>query len=318
MNDNIMGIHHITAMSGDPQTTVDFYVGLLGLRMVKQTVNYDDPGTYHLYFGDEIGSPGSLVTFFPWGSSGLNGRHGTGQVSTMSLSIPEGSVDFWMKRLKDKLAIRGPWDRFDEEGISFEDPDGLRVELVATSQTAAQTETPPVGPVPTEHAIRGIYGVELAVEGYERTAGMLTEVLGFRTAGEKGNRFRYIVGDGGPGRTVDVVCEPDLRLGQMGVGTVHHIAWRTPAEAIQQNIRNNLVDLNVNVTPVLNRNYFKSIYFREPGHILFEVATDPPGMLIDESRETLGQALKLPAWLEKERAEIERILPALTLTKESV
>ena len=319
MSHSILGIHHLTAMSGDPQQTVDFYAGLLGLRMVKKTINFDDPGTYHLYFGDDTGQPGSLMTFFPWTGSGLKGRIGTGQVDTISFSIPEGSLGFWIERLKKAaVTISGPFDRFDEEGIAFDDPDGLHLELVATADTGRQSAVPSTRVVAEPRAIRGIYGVALSVEGYERTAGLMTEILGFRANGEKGNRFRYVVGDGGPGRTVDVLCQPDLRLGSIGVGTVHHIAWRTPDDVTQMELRNTLVGRKVNVTPVLNRQYFKSIYFREPGHVLFEIATDPPGMLIDESHETLGTSLKLPPWLEAERDLLEKQLVPLHLPGEAV
>jgi glyoxalase family protein len=305
-------------MSGDPQVTVDFYAGLLGLRLVKQTVNFDDPGTYHLYFGDDTGRPGSLMTFFPWTSNGVKGRIGTGQVGTTAFSIPRGSVDYWMSRLKGAgVTFSGPFDRFAEEGIAFDDPDGLHLELIATDQTADQSNTPPNRVIPEAHAIRGFYSVALWVEGYERTAGLMTEALGFRRTEEKGSRFRYVVGEGGPARTVDIICQPDLRLGSIGVGTVHHIAWRAADDNAQMALRNDLVARKVNVTPVLNRQYFKSIYFREPGHVLFEIATDPPGMLIDESRESLGTALKLPPWLESERTALTGNLVPLRLPEEA-
>lgn len=314
MLQQVLGIHHLTAMSGDAQETVDFYSGVLGLRLVKQTVNFDDPGTYHLYFGDNTGSPGSLMTFFPWTRNGVKGRIGTGQVGTMAFSVPEGSLAFWMTRLEQAgVAYRGPFDRFSEEGIAFDDPDGLHLELVAAAGTATQSEVPPIHQVPAEFAIRGFYAVALWVEGYERTAGLMTETLGFKSAGEQGNRFRYTIGGGGPGKIVDLICEPDLRLGSIGVGTVHHIAWRAADDNSQMALRNALLARKVNVTPVLNRQYFKSIYFREPGHVLFEIATDPPGMLIDESRETLGTALKLPPWLESERDTISQHLAVLHL-----
>ena len=319
MSPSITGIHHLTAMSGDPQETVNFYAGLLGLRLVKQTVNFDDPGTYHLYFGDATGQPGSLMTFFPWQRNGPPGRVGTGQVATTSLSVPPGSLDFWMERLrKASIACSGPFDRFEEEGIAFEDPDGLHLELVASAKTAGQSIAPSTHLVSGQFAIRGIHHVALSVEGYERTAGLLTGGLGFRAVAEKGNRFRFAVGNGGPGKTVDVLCQPDLRPGSVGVGTVHHIAWRTDDDNSQMAIRNTLVDKKVNVTPVLNRQYFKSIYFREPGHVLFEIATDPPGMLIDEAPGSLGSALKLPPWLESERTQIEKLLVPLHLPGEAI
>lgn len=307
---SILGLHHVTAISGDAQETVDFYAGVLGLRMVKKTVNFDDPGTYHLYFGNAAGEPGSVMTFFPWSNRGLKGRVGTGQVSVTSFAIPEKSISFWLERLKKHdVAVSGSEDRFEEEVIHLQDPDGLQLELVATSK---DTRIPwSKGPVPEKFAIGGFYHVALAVEGYERTAGLLTETLGFRQVAETGNRFRYQVGDGGAGALVDVLCLPDETPGVMGVGAVHHVAWRTPDESTQLQMRTKVAELGYNVTPVLDRNYFRSIYFREPGHILFEIATDPPGFMIDEEEATLGQNLKLPPWLEERRSEIERVLPPL-------
>lgn len=311
---SILGLHHVTAISGEAQENVDFYAGVLGLRMVKKTVNYDDPGTYHLYFGNAAGEPGSIMTFFPWSNRGLKGRIGTGQVSVTSFAIPEASVSFWLERLQEhEVEVKGPEDRFEEEVIHLHDPDGLQLELVATS---GDNRTPwTEGPVPEEFAIRGFYHVALAVEGYERTAGLLTETLGFSQVAESGNRFRYQVGDGGPGAIADLLCLPDDAPGVMGVGAVHHVAWRTPDEATQLQMRSKVAELGYNVTPVLNRNYFRSIYFREPGHILFEIATDPPGFAIDEDAEKLGQSLTLPPWLEEHREEIERVLPPLQAPK---
>jgi len=306
----ILGIHHVTAISGSAQQNVNFYSGVLGLRLVKKTVNFDDPGTYHLYFGDGEGNPGSIWTLFPWGAAGLKGRNGTGLLSTTSFSIPANSLSFWLTHLKKhEIDVIGQDSRFDEEFVVFRDTDGFEFELVATaSDERVGWEN---GPVPAEHAIRGFYHIALAVEGYERTAGLLTETLGFKSVAESGNRFRYKVGEGVNGNIVDLVCSPDDRHGTMGVGSVHHVAWRTSSEKAQLELREKIAELGYNVTPVLDRNYFKSIYFREPGNILFEIATDPPGFTIDESKEELGENLKLPEWLEPRRAQIEKVLQPL-------
>lgn len=309
MAQKVHGIHHVTAISGDPQASVDFYVGVLGLRLVKKTVNFDDPFTYHLYYGDEVGEPGTILTFFPWGNRGLRGRQGPGQVTVTGFSIPENSVGFWIDRLKEKdVPFKGPLTRFEQEIITLHDVDGLELELVATSDDRPGWRQ---GPVPAEHAIRGFYGVALSVEGYERTAGLLTTTLGFRQVQESGNRFRYEADAGGPGTVVDLLCLPDAPHGTIGVGTVHHVAWRAHDEEEQVALRKELVRLGYNVTPVINRHYFRSIYFREPGNVLFEIATDPPGFAIDEGAAGLGSKLTLPPWLESERAAIEKHLPPI-------
>jgi glyoxalase family protein len=306
----ILGLHHVTAIAGDPQRNVDFYSGFLGLRMVKQTINFDDPDTYHLYYGDKVGHPGTILTFFPWPGA-PKGRRGNGQLTTVSFSIPHESFGFWHDRLNsNSVTIEKSTNRFDEEVIAFLDPDGLLVELVA--HAGAGVGIPwEASPVPEKHAIRGFYGVTLSEEGYERTASMLTQTLGFRLVRTQGNRFRYETGEGGPGATVDVICLPDELPGVVAVGTVHHVAWRTPTDEEQKEWRREIAAAGLNVTPVIDRRYFHSIYFREPGGVLFEIATDPPGFLLDEPMDQLGSSLQLPPWLEPERDHIVRRLPAL-------
>lgn len=312
MSNKVLGIHHITAIAGDPQENVDFYVGILGLRFVKKTINFDDPFTYHLYFGNETGQPGTILTFFPWTSMGVKGHPGTGQLTVISFSVPDGSFGFWTQHLKKHdVEFKGPFSRLDEEGLILYDPDGLELELVSSANDPRPAWGK--GAVPEQYAIRGFYHVALAEERYERTAGLLTETLGFRKVTESGSRFRYEVAGGGPGAMVDIVCEPDAAPGRMGVGAVHHIAWRTSDQENQLTLRQQLVDLSYNVTPVIDRNYFHSIYFKEPGQILFEIATDPPGFTIDEDIGTLGTSLKLPPWLENNRPEIEQALPPIAV-----
>ncbi len=310
MNKGVGGIHHVTAIAGDPQANVDFYTKVLGLHLVKVTVNYDDPHTYHLYYGDEVGRPGSILTFFPWPGA-PRGRPGTGQVTVAAFAIPGDSLGFWVDRLKThKVAVSGASRRFDEEVIGLQDPDGLRLELV-TGEKAPATNARPEGPIPEKHAIRRFHGVTVAVEGYERTAGLLTATLGFREAGTTGNRFRYAVGEAGGLAFVDLQCLPSGPQGRVAVGSVHHIAWRTPDEETQRDWRAKMAELGYNVTPVLDRSYFRSIYFREPGGVLLEIATDLPGFATDEPPDQLGRRLALPGWLESSRDELARALPAL-------
>jgi glyoxalase family protein len=309
----LSGIHHVTAIASDPQQNIDFYMGFLGLRLVKLTVNFDDPETYHLYYGDEVGHPGTIMTFFPW-PRGAKGRQGTGQLTVTSFSVPEGAMEFWTNRLKEKhVAFEGPDKRHDAETVlAFSDPDGLRLELVAhpgAEKRGGWAE----GPVPYEHAIRGFHAVTLSEEGYERTASLLTDGLGFRLVGEERERFRYAVGAGGPGALVDVRCQPSSPQGVVNVGTVHHVAWRTSSDEQQKEWREELATLGMNVTPIIDREYFRSIYFREPGGVLFEIATDPPGFMVDEKREELGHHLKLPPWLEPARRHLEHALPHVRL-----
>ncbi len=310
MNMQVHGIHHVTAIAGDPQANVDFYTGVLGLCLIKVTVNYDDPHTYHLYYGDELGHPGTILTFFPWPGA-PRGRHGTGQVTVTAFAVPEGSLGFWVDRLKaHKVERTEPSQRFDEEVLALRDPDGLQLELV-TDASGPGTTLGSDGPIPGKHAIRRFRGVTLAVEGYERTAGLLTATMGLREVGAKGNRFRYTVGDGGAQAFVDLLCLPSGPRGRVAVGTVHHIAWRTPNDEVQRTWRAEIARLRYDVTPIIDRTYFQSIYFREPGGVLFEIATDLPGFAVDEPPDQLGRRLALPKWLEPARGDIGKALPAL-------
>jgi glyoxalase family protein len=313
MEKPILGIHHVTAIASDPQRNLDFYTELLGLRLVKRTVNFDDPGTYHLYFGDHSGSPGTILTFFPWPMA-ARGSPGVGQVTVTSFSVPEQSLGYWERRLR---SAGGPVERsgkrFDEDVLTFADPDGLKLEMVGH----AGTKEPQVrrnSEVPEEHSIRGFYAVTLCEQGFETTAEVL-RTMGFRPVAEQRNRFRFDVGEGGAGARVDVLCVAEARRGRVSAGTVHHVAWRVADDESQRAWRKRLVERHLNVTPVIDRCYFHSVYFREPGGVLFELATDPPGFAIDEPTESLGESLKLPPWLEPHRKEIEHALPPIRLNK---
>lgn len=308
----ILGIHHVTAIAGDPQQNIDFYTGVLGLRLVKFTVNYDDPTTYHLYYADGQGHPGTILTFFPWPGA-MKGRIGTGQLTVISFVIPEKSLSFWKQRLLEhRVSFKEARSSFDEEHLSFADPDGMNLELVSAADANAARAWAE-GPVPMDFAIRGFHHVTLSEEGYESTASLLTRTLGFTPAGQKGNRFRYSIANSEAGQIADLVCIPAGRPGRVAVGTVHHVAWRTATDSDQSQWRETIKSLDYNVTPIIDRKYFHSIYFREPGGVLFEIATDPPGFTVDEPLDRLGSSLVLPPWLEPARQELQRLLPAIKL-----
>jgi glyoxalase family protein len=314
MENLIKGIHHVTALAGNAQENIEFYTGILGLRLVKKTINFDAPEIYHFYYGDETGNPGSILTFFPYGDI-PKGRHGKGMLNTTSFSVPASSITYWTERLKKfGIKYKAPQERFEKETVLyFEDHDGLGLELVFSD--ADERPGYEGGPVVPEHAIKGFYNVEIWEEGYERTAGLLTEHLDHKLIAEKGNRFRFAATDI-PGNFVDILCVPDSLKGLAGNGTVHHIAFNTPTAETQMEVRQRLMKNRVNPTPVLDRSYFTSIYFREPGGVLFEVATSGPGFTADESREDLGKNLKMPDQYEIHRAAIEKSLPPIFLHPE--
>lgn len=306
------GIHHVTAIASDPQANADFYLNALGMRMVKRTVNFDAPDTYHFYYGDRAGNPGTIMTFFPWPDA-PKGRLGAGQATTTSFAVPEGSLGWWRDHLA-RLGVEAtrPAERLEEDVLTLRDPDGLAVELVA-SATTHDTDPWDGGYVPPEHAIRGIRSVTLSEHDLERTAGMLSGQLGFELATEQGNRYRFHTNDQTPGvgTVVDVLADRSLPDGLVAAGTVHHVAYRAPDQQAQVDWRKRLADDGVGVTEVRDRTYFTSIYFREPGGVLLEIATDGPGFDYDEPLLELGHALKLPPWLEPTRAQIERALPTI-------
>lgn len=305
----VQGLHHVTAIASDAQRNLDFYAGLLGLRLIKKTINFDAPDVYHLYYGNEKGSPGTIMTFFPF--PGIpQGRKGKGQITVTSFSIPQNSMNYWTKRLdKFNIPYEGPSQRFDELVLYFEDPDGLGLELVEGEQDKRVGYT---GVIPSQYAIKGFYGITLSEECYEKTAGLLVGQMNHTLVVEKGNRFRYSV-TGLPGDFVDILCTPDSLKGLGGYGTVHHVAFATENDKTQLEARENLLKFGLNVTPVLDREYFHSIYYREPGNVLFEIATLPPGFAVDESLDHLGESLKLPPWEEKNRPLIEKKLPSIKL-----
>jgi glyoxalase family protein len=307
----IKGLHHVTAMASSPQQNVDFYVGLMGLRLVKKTVNFDAPDVYHLYYGDENGAPGSIMTFFPFRNM-KPGRQGIGQAATTTFSIPKTSVDYWLKRF-GQFGVRHkpPQERFGDVVIYFEDNDGLGLELIANDYDVRPGFT--YGHIPLEHSIRGFYSVELWENTYERTEAMLVRLLDHEFVAEAGPRRRYAPKDGQPGQIIDIVWQGVDRYGAGGSGTVHHIAFDTPSDESQLEIRERIAAAGFHPTQVLDRQYFHSIYFREPGGVLFEVATTPPGFTLDEEKARLGESLKLPPWQEHRRNYIEQLLEPIVL-----
>ena len=311
MSANILGLHHVTAIAGNAKSNYEFYTKVLGLRLVKKTVNFDDPGTYHFYYGNEAGDPGTILTFFPWDGIG-KGRIGAGQVTSTSFSIPDDSVSFWLNRFKEYGVIyNNTSQRFDEEVLVFQDPDGLKLELISHSSKDGRKGWG-TSEISEDRALKGFYNATLTLEGYERTAKLLIELFGYELADEYINRFRFVKHNTETANIIDLVCLPSGKRGSVAGGSVHHIAFRVASEGEQLQVRENLIEMGYNVTPQLDRIYFKSVYFREPGGVLFEIATDPPGFTADEEPNNLGQELKLPDWLEPRRKEIEGVLPELS------
>ncbi|MFC4550373.1 MULTISPECIES: ring-cleaving dioxygenase [Halorussus] len=319
MTDRVSGVHHVTAIASDPQRNVEFYTDVLGLRLVKKTVNFDDKYTYHLYYGDERGTPGTILTFFPFDGA-AQGRVGAGQVGATAFAIPPGSADYWVDRLESKgVSVGDSRERFGETVVPFEDHDGQPLELVESASKSDGIDPWDDSPVPVERAIRGFHGVTLNSTDFGATATVL-ETMGYEREG--------ISDDGTDGRTrfraagdrasvVDLVDAADEQRGRQGYGTVHHVAFRTPDDESQAAWRDRLGDAGLFVTPVKDRQYFRSVYFREPGSVLFEIATDPPGFTRDETVEALGTDLKLPPWLENDREAIESRLPEIHVSERS-
>lgn len=297
------GIHHITAIVGDPQENVDFYASVLGLRLVKKTINFDDPGTYHLYFGNNHGEPGTIMTFFPWGDA-YKGKIGDGQVGVICYAVPTGALPFWERRLAKYNIAFEKTERFGEEYLQFDDPHGLHLELVERGEGKANGWG--IGGTDPGTAIKGFGGATLYTANAEKTSELLEEVLGFEKVGEEGDLMRF-QSPAAIGNIVDVKLSR-AGTGQMGVGTVHHIAWRAKDNEDQLDWKRHVEAYGLGVTPVQDRSYFNAIYFREYGDLLFEIATDPPGFAIDETVEELGEGLMLPAQYERYRSGLNQDL----------
>lgn len=307
----INGLHHVTTLAGDTQRNVDYYTDLMGLRLVKKTINFDAPDVYHLYYGDETGSPGTILTFFPYGNL-PRGRKGAGQLTYTAFSVPTAALSFWMDRLHERnIAYTGPDKRFSETYLRFEDYDGAGVELVFNDED--QRLGWDNGRIPTDYAIRGFHTVTLDESNPDRTINLLTETMQHTLVGEEQGRFRFKAGTGGPGNYVDVLHSPNAVRALQGAGSVHHVAFSTDSDETQLLIREQLTKAGFHPTDVLDRQYFHSIYFREPGGVLFEIATNPPGFAVDELVAELGTALKLPPQYESRRAKVEAELPQISI-----
>jgi glyoxalase family protein len=312
MSHPVLGLHHVTATVGAAQPDLDFCIEALGLRLVKKTVNFDNHSVYHFYYGSEIGAPGTIWTTFPYAGRGVPvGRHGAGQIRATSFSVPEGSLDWWADRLTGRgLAVLRDTGRFGEDALEVVDPSGLVIELIANARDKRE---PWLGhDVDAAHAIRGVHSVSLIEAAPDRTVALMTSLLNFQVVAEMPGRIRLGIGGDRPGALMELVIDPHAPDGRNGLGTVHHVAMAIATDTEQLALREDLAYSGLHVTHVLDRQYFHSIYFREPGGVLFEVATMQPGFLIDEPKAELGRALKLPSWEEVNRHEIERGLAPVT------
>jgi glyoxalase family protein len=304
MGKRTTGIHHITAIVGNPQENVDFYAGVLGLRLVKRTINFDDPGTYHLYFGDEAGKPGTIITFFPWPDA-YRGKIGDGQVGVTTYAVPKGAMSFWENRLEKFQIPFTKTMRFGEGILAFDDPHGLHLEIV--ERVEGEKNTWEFGDVTADVAIKGFGGATLLSSQPEKTAELLEKEFGLERVGEEGDFLRF-QSPSDIGNVIDLKRTASGARGKMGAGIVHHIAMRAKDGQDQLEWREQLAKHGYHITPVKDRNYFTSVYFREHGEILFEIATDPPGFSLDESPDTMGERLMLPEWYEPQRQKIESVL----------
>ena len=310
MENTILGLHHITAIAGNAKRNYDFYTKTLGQRLVKKTVNFDDPHTYHFYYGDKTGTPGSILTFFPWENI-QSGRRGTRQATEIGYSVPRNSLGFWTNRLKDnQVTYDKVSEKFGEQYLGFRDPDGLKIELIASEQNDLRLpwETDAIS---AENATRGFHSVTVTTNKLEPTAAVLTHLFDYRLLATEGNRHRFITDTVENANILDLLEVPGGTIGHIAGGSVHHVAFRVKDDKVLMEIRNKIVEAGLHITEKIDRNYFYSLYFREPGGVLFEIATDNPGFSVDESVEDLGKGLKLPPQYEKRRNEIASILPQL-------
>ncbi len=311
MEYKILGLHHITAIAGNAQANYNFYTKVLAQRLVKKTVNFDDPGTYHFYFGDESGTPGTILTFFPWEGIG-QGYTGTGMATNIGYAVPEDSLDFWADRFRQyNVKQENRQERFGEQFISFQDPDGLKLDLVVPSSVdnrkSWQTKD-----VNVNFSIKGFHSITLTVKNVTPTATILTDIFRYKLLKQEGNRYRFITDAIENASIVDIIEAPDLPSGRNAAGTNHHVAFRVKNDDILMAFREKIAAKGLSITPKIDRDYFFSLYFREPGGVLFEIATDNPGFTRDEPLGELGTSLKLPKQYEPARKEIEETLPSLT------
>jgi glyoxalase family protein len=317
MQDSILGLHHITAIAGEAQRNYDFYTGVLGLRLVKKTVNFDDPGTYHFYYGDETGTPGTIVTFFP-GEGIVTGRKGSGMATNIGYAVPKESLAFWQARFEKLNLPHGAiGERFADLFLSFQDPDGLSLELVVPKEEDHRKPWT-TSAVKESVAIRGFHSVTLTLKNMKHTADLLAEIFGYQLMAQEGNRYRFLTESIQQANIIDIIESPNEMAGHVAGGTNHHVAFRVKDESVLMEYREKIAARGLHITPKIDRNYFFSLYFREPGGVLFELATDNPGFAIDEPVNELGVHLKLPLQYEKNRSEIEKALPSLDYSSTSI
>jgi glyoxalase family protein len=310
MENKILGLHHITAIADNAQRNYNFYTQVLGLRLVKKTVNFDDPGTYHFYFGDEAGTPGTILTFFPWEGIG-QGYTGSGMATSIGYSVPENSLDFWTGRFKQfNVKHDSVNERFGEQYLSFRDPDGLILDLIVPGSKDNRNGWETTG-VKAGVATKGFHSITLTVRNVTPTASILTDIFGYRLLKQEGNRYRFITDAIDNASIVDIIEAPGLALGRSAAGTNHHVAFRVKDDNILMEFREKIASKGLGITPKIDRDYFFSLYFREPGGVLFELATDNPGFTKDEPLHELGTSLKLPGQYERSRKQIEEALPVL-------
>ncbi|HET9486027.1 MAG TPA: ring-cleaving dioxygenase [Chryseosolibacter sp.] len=310
MENKVLGIHHITAIAGNAKRNFDFYTTVLGLRFIKKTVNFDDPGTYHFYFGNESGTPGTILTFFPWERMS-KGKQGAGMATEIGYSVPDTSLAFWADRFKDNgVKIITSGERLGEEYLSFEDPDGLPLTLIVPSSPDSRQPWQ-TRDVKVQAATRGFHSITLTLRSVAETAKILTDIFDYSLLKQDGNRYRFVTHAVTSAGIVDLIEAPHEPAGINAAGTIHHVAFRVANEEVLMHFRQKVLSHGLNITPKIDRNYFFSLYFREPGGVLFELATDNPGFTVDEPLEELGKHLRLPPQYEASRAEIEKVLPRL-------
>lgn len=312
MEKQIQGLHHITAIAADAQRNYDFYTKVLGLRMVKKTVNFDDPGTYHFYYGDEHGTPGTILTFFPWENI-TPGRTGTGMATEITYAVPQGSLEAWKERLsRFNVTVSDVQERFGEAYLAFTDPDGLQLNLTVPAVPDTRVPWQTAG-VNADIATRGFHSTTLSLKEIDATANVLTDIFGYRLLSQEGNRYRFITDAVPQAGIIDLLAVPEGQRGFNGAGTNHHVAFRVANDDIQMEYHEKIMSKGLQITPKIDRDYFYSLYFREPGGVLFEIATDNPGFTVDEPLDKLGSGLKLPKQYEPARGEIEKVLPVLKI-----
>lgn len=309
MEKRILGLHHITAIASDANKNLNFYTRVLGLRLVKKTVNFDDPGTYHFYFGNESGEAGTILTFFPWQGMG-QGRNGAGMATHIGYAVPSGALDFWKDRLKAQQISFGEGEIMGEKYISFQDPDGLELQFIEPSHEDKRKAWT-TSDIEAEVALKGFHNTTLTLRNSEATARVLTDIFGYQLRQQDGNRLRFATDAVDAANLIDILEDPSATRGHNAAGTNHHIAFRVKNDKVLMEFREKILSAGMNITPKINRDYFYSLYFREPGGVLFEIATDNPGFTVDEPLEELGTKLMLPKQYEGSREEIEGLLPEL-------